>query len=422
MIDLMKIDSLNQCLEKGYDKKRSAPISVGSKTRASILADALEKARPSAQVRMRTMILKFQEGEIELMECPVCLEPVGEVNIAMTPCGHPFCSECILNVLDGASSTREAKGKCPTCRDSMIRSELTFLGDADDAGKLQEGRNQESPKQLDSIVSSEVNGFQITSKEIRSEAADSGTRRQKWNLPLNEVEKRERRAALPTLTNGFLEGYDEASSTLGTKISRLLQEVTVMIRNDSKSKCVVFSQFLGALDVASEELAARGIRFVRVDGNMKQYQRADALSDFSRDPTIKVFLLSMRAGAVGLTLTAADHCFVLDTPQNSAIEEQAIDRIHRIGQTRPVIVKRFVIEGTVEQRILSARRHLGVDLVGTCLDGSGIMADEEKLMATRPAKRTRFDDEEGLAGRCFQRLQMLEILFGCSAVKNFVKA
>jgi SNF2 family DNA or RNA helicase len=73
-------------------------------------------------------------------------------------------------------------------------------------------------------------------------------------------------------------------------------------------------------------MAARGIRFVRVDGKMKQHQRADALLDFSSDPNIRVFLLSMRAGAAGLNLMAADHCFILDAPMNSAVEEQAIDR------------------------------------------------------------------------------------------------
>ena len=99
-------------------------------------------------------------------------------------------------------------------------------------------------------------------------------------------------------------------------------------------------QFMGVLDVAACELAARGIRFVRVDGTVKQHQRADALLDFASEPDIRVFLLSMRAGAVGLTLTAADHCFILDIPQNAAVEEQAIDRIHRIGQTREVKVKR----------------------------------------------------------------------------------
>ena len=104
---------------------------------------------------------------------------------------------------------------------------------------------------------------------------------------------------------------------------------------------------------------------------MKQHERADALLNFQAVPDIKVFLLSMRAGAVGLTLTAADHCFILDTPTNPATEEQAIDRIHRIGQLRPVTVKRFVLAGTIEERILRVRRKLGVDAAAAAMGGGG---------------------------------------------------
>ena len=78
-------------------------------TRAGILEQAVENARPSAKNRMREAILQFHDGEIDLMECPVCLEPTGECDIALTPCAHKFCAECIVNVLDGASSSREAQ-------------------------------------------------------------------------------------------------------------------------------------------------------------------------------------------------------------------------------------------------------------------------------------------------------------------------
>jgi hypothetical protein len=87
-------------------------------------------------------------------------------------------------------------------------------------------------------------------------------------------------------------------------------------------------------------------------------------------------------------------------------------RIHRIGQTRPVIVKRFIIKDSVEERILSSRRALVADRpeVSTAIDGTAM---EESL--ARPAKRARHDDEGDMEGRRFQRLEMLESLFGCSA-------
>jgi hypothetical protein len=167
-------------------------------------------------------------------------------------------------------------------------------------------------------------------------------------------------------------------------VARLLEEVDAMVAADPDSKAVAFSQFMGVLDVAAEQLRARGVRFVRVDGTVKQHERADALLDFASDKEIKVFLLSMRAGAVGLTLTAADHCFIMDTHQNAAVEEQAIDRIHRIGQLRPVTVKRFVLQGTVEERIIGVRRQLGVD--HTAAAAAARVADTS-LMEQDPAVR-----------------------------------
>lgn len=177
------------------------------------------------------------------------------------------------------------------------------------------------------LVSTKVNGFQLNAKDVILNAtAESETSRVSYEF-LDDNEKRRQRSYCHTLTKEFLADHEKASSCIGTKTSRLIEEIKEMIQNKSGSKCVVFSQFLGTLDVAAQELFARDIRFVRVDGNMKQHQRADALHDFSSNPATKVFLLSMRAGAAGLNLIAADHCFILDACPNTAIEEQAIDRL-----------------------------------------------------------------------------------------------
>lgn len=91
---------------------------------------------------------------------------------------------------------------------------------------------------------------------------------------------------------------------------------------------------------------------MRLDGAMSQMQRQNAVMSFNTDPTVTVFLVSMKAGGLGLNLTAGSRVFLLDPWWNPATEDQAIDRVHRIGQTREVIVYRFIMEGTVEERIL----------------------------------------------------------------------
>jgi SNF2 family DNA or RNA helicase len=98
--------------------------------------------------------------------------------------------------------------------------------------------------------------------------------------------------------------------------------------------------------------------------------------------------------------------------------------VHRIGQTRSVIVKRFVLKGTVEERILSTRRKMVTDLssaVGTNVDGLASECAMDALMH-RPAKRARTEDEENIGNRKFERLQMLESLFGFGAQQKVIKA
>lgn len=122
----------------------------------------------------------------------------------------------------------------------------------------------------------------------------------------------------------------------------------------------------------------------------------------------------------------ADHCFILDPAQNSASEEQAIDRIHRIGQHRAVKVIRFIMQGTIEERILLARRNLVTDkhqsaeATSAAIDGFAMVEGEEHIaeMAANGGKRNRLEDEETMGDREFQRLQMLELLFGASPVQE----
>ncbi|XP_024185832.1 DNA repair protein RAD5A isoform X2 [Rosa chinensis] len=93
------------------------------------------------------------------------------------------------------------------------------------------------------------------------------------------------------------------------------------------------------------------IPFLRLDGTLNQQQREKVLKQFSEDSDILVLLMSLKAGGVGINLTAASNAFVLDPWWNPAVEEQAVMRIHRIGQTKSVMIKRFIVKGTVEERM-----------------------------------------------------------------------
>ncbi|HEU4431047.1 MAG TPA: DEAD/DEAH box helicase [Myxococcota bacterium] len=114
---------------------------------------------------------------------------------------------------------------------------------------------------------------------------------------------------------------------------------------------LVFSQWTSLLDLVEPQLRGAELAFVRLDGATRD--RGEVVAQFQSDAGPPVFLISLRAGGVGLNLTAADHVFLLDPWWNPAVEDQAADRAHRIGQERPVLVHRLVAQDTVEERILA---------------------------------------------------------------------
>ncbi|GMH12155.1 hypothetical protein Nepgr_013996 [Nepenthes gracilis] len=134
-----------------------------------------------------------------------------------------------------------------------------------------------------------------------------------------------------------------------TKVSALLHELEGLCSSGLKS--IVFSQWTAFLDLLQIPLTRNNIFFVRLDGTLNQQQREKVLKQFSEESDVLVLLMSLKAGGVGINLTAASNAFVLDPWWNPAVEEQAVMRIHRIGQTKRVMIKRFIVKGTVEERM-----------------------------------------------------------------------
>ncbi|KAL8873726.1 MAG: hypothetical protein Q9174_000857 [Haloplaca sp. 1 TL-2023] len=126
------------------------------------------------------------------------------------------------------------------------------------------------------------------------------------------------------------------------------------IQNDTDGeKAIIFSQFTSLLDLLEVPIDGEGWNYKRYDGSMSAQARNEAVIDFSDKPECKILLVSLRAGNSGLNLVAASQVIIMDPFWNPYVEEQAIDRAHRIGQQRPVQVHRILIENTVEDRILA---------------------------------------------------------------------
>jgi superfamily II DNA or RNA helicase len=145
---------------------------------------------------------------------------------------------------------------------------------------------------------------------------------------------------------GLLDGARRTESS--AKLDALLPQLAEV--GEEGHKALVFSQFTSLLDIVRARLDRAGMRYEYLDG--KTRDRAACVERFQRDPDCLLFLVSLRAGGLGLNLTAAEYVFLLDPWWNPAVEAQAIDRTHRIGQTRPVFAYRLIAKDTVEEKVL----------------------------------------------------------------------
>jgi len=134
-----------------------------------------------------------------------------------------------------------------------------------------------------------------------------------------------------------------------TKLNALLQHLLRLKATKPDEKSLVFSQFPEALKLLGKALKLNGLSFVELETGRKSKKRA--LQVFKNDPECRVFLLSLRAGGAGLTLVTANHVFLLEPALDAGIAQQAVARVHRIGQQRPVHITRFVLRDSIEESI-----------------------------------------------------------------------
>ncbi len=172
--------------------------------------------------------------------------------------------------------------------------------------------------------------------------------------------------------------FRTASAKIDT-LGELLAEVVA-----EGHRALVFSQFTGFLSLVRERFGREGIDYEYLDGRTRD--RAARIDSF-REGEAPVFLISLKAGGFGLTLTEADYVFILDPWWNPAAESQAIDRTHRIGQDKPVNVYRLVSEDTIEEKVVALqqrKRDLFDSVVGTGSDASAPLGVDDIMGLLSP--------------------------------------
>jgi hypothetical protein len=198
---------------------------------------------------------------------------------------------------------------------------------------------------------------------------DSGKPAEARMRLLAELTRMRRAACHPDLV---MPAAGIASSKLAT-LESLLSEL-----REGGHRALVFSQFVDYLSIVRARLETLGISYQYLDGSSTTQQRSASVNAFQAGNS-DVFLISLKAGGFGLNLTAADYVVHLDPWWNPAVEDQASDRAHRIGQTRPVTIYRLVMEGSIEEKILAlhaTKRQLADDLLEGAASGPSLGVDE----------------------------------------------
>ncbi len=189
--------------------------------------------------------------------------------------------------------------------------------------------------------------------EIDTAIASGGIRKSSF-LILTAFSELRRLASVPEAGDSAVERSAKRESLIES-----LREVV-----DSGHKCLVFTNYIAGVEYVSEDLAALGIGHLTMTGATTD--RATLVSRFQSDPEIKVFIMTLKTGGLGLNLTAADYVFIFDPWWNRSAESQAIDRTHRMGQKNPVFCYRLIAKGTIEERMLELQEKKA-GLVGSLL-------------------------------------------------------
>ena len=222
-------------------------------------------------------------------ECPICCEePMVEQTV--TGCWHSACKKCLLDFIKHSTDRQEVP-RCFNCREYINARDL----------------------------------FQVIRNDDDPEAASGAPK-----ISLQRL------------------GVNESSS----KVVALVGHLRNLRREQPRVKSVVFSQFTSFMSLIEPALAKANMKYLRLDGTMSQKSRAAVLNEFRESDKFTVLLISLRAGGVGLNLTQAKRVYMMDPWWSFAVEAQAIDRVHRMGQDEEVKVYRFITKDSVEERML----------------------------------------------------------------------
>ncbi|MFQ6643477.1 hypothetical protein Gotur_017565 [Gossypium turneri] len=318
-------------LVRGFDSNSSWKLSI-------------ETAKKLPQEKLTFLLSCLSSLEL----CGICNDPPEDA--VVTICGHVFCNQCISEHLTGDDK------QCPTknCKGQLSASSVFSNTSLNSSLSEQPGED----KSLDCSGSKVVEVIGPCSEDSLNDSS-------KIKAALDVLKSLAKPQDNRLRTSGCPEGSSDLQSP--DSLNGLPDGKDLVMgasSNDSSKapgeKAIVFSQWTRMLDLFEACLKSSSIQYRRLDGTMSVAARDKAVKDFNTLPEVSVMIMSLKAASLGLNMVAACHVLLLDLWWNPTTEDQAIDRAHRIGQTRPVTVLRLTVKDTVEDRILALQKSIDV--------------------------------------------------------------
>ncbi|KAK9267856.1 hypothetical protein L1049_010293 [Liquidambar formosana] len=298
--------------------------------------------------------------EASLAICGICNDPPEDAVVSI--CGHVFCNQCICEHLTGDDT------QCPTtnCKvrlclsavfsKAALKSSLSDQSVQDSSFDCSGSELVEAPEPCSVSRSFDSSKIKAALEVLQSlsKPQDCTSRNSSLKL-LNEITSCPESSSDPHSGEVLKDIPDKRNLVVDEGLNDSIKVVG--------EKAIVFSQWTRMLDLLEDCLKNSSIQYRRLDGTMSVMARDKAVKDFNTLPEVSVMIMSLKAASLGLNMVAACHVLLLDLWWNPTTEDQAIDRAHRIGQTRPVTVLRLTVKDTVEDRILALQVFLSCRLL-----------------------------------------------------------
>eukprot|EP00009_Paramoeba_aestuarina_P012699 CAMPEP_0201539068 /NCGR_PEP_ID=MMETSP0161_2-20130828/69301_1 /ASSEMBLY_ACC=CAM_ASM_000251 /TAXON_ID=180227 /ORGANISM="Neoparamoeba aestuarina, Strain SoJaBio B1-5/56/2" /LENGTH=405 /DNA_ID=CAMNT_0047946229 /DNA_START=227 /DNA_END=1440 /DNA_ORIENTATION=- len=270
--------------------------------------------------------------------CYICHDTISRKNthaLQLKPCRHVFHQRCISEFV------RNIVGEpgCPRCF-CPVSLDLTALHNLEEESDEENTTHQVSP--------SPSSDFGILNEEAELPSPPSDNFSQERTKDPDTIKRSKSRKKVIGRRN-IIQRFDVGEFESSSKLDAILDFIKTI---PSDEKIIIFSQYASMLDLIEWQLEKENFRTVKLLGSMPLVMRRSLLAAFREEKSVRIILMSLRAGGEGLNLQVANNVIICDTWWNPSVENQAIQRAYRIGQTKPVLATRFICRNTIEERMI----------------------------------------------------------------------